>query len=94
MNEVCQDCTGQCEMPRYQSHKQVWALKIKAIRPVQGGNAIITPAEEGYTEFGVPNEWLSRYKSDGKDFGYYVVYKGGYTSWSPTKAFEEGYTRI
>jgi len=26
------------------------------------------------------------------DLGYYVLYPDGYVSWSPTKAFEEGYT--
>jgi len=26
--------------------------------------------------------------------GYYVVYKDGYKSYSPAKAFEEGYTRL
>jgi len=26
--------------------------------------------------------------------GYFVVYKDGYKSFSPAKAFEEGYTRI
>lgn len=30
---------------------------------------------------------------NGKD-GYKVVYEDGYTSWSPTKAFEEAYRRI
>lgn len=27
------------------------------------------------------------------DAGYYVRYEDGYESWSPAKAFEEGYTR-
>ena len=26
--------------------------------------------------------------------GYYVVYEGGYKSWSPPDAFEGGYTKI
>lgn len=26
--------------------------------------------------------------------GYYVVYTDGYVSWSPAKAFEEGYTKV
>ena len=43
------------EMPKYRSHKEVWALKIKSIvRDGEGENsnsnvsAIITPEEEGY----------------------------------------------
>lgn len=35
----------QVEMPKYQSHKQVWALKIKSIQ----GNTIY-PVEDGYTK--------------------------------------------
>ena len=26
--------------------------------------------------------------------GYYVVYTGGYKSWSPAEAFEDGYTKV
>jgi hypothetical protein len=26
--------------------------------------------------------------------GYYVMYEDGYISWSPSKAFEQGYTEI
>lgn len=34
-----------------------------------------------------------RQGADGRD-GYKVVYKDGYTSWSPTEAFEEAYVAI
>ncbi len=34
-----------------------------------------------------------RLKHNPEAGGYYVVYKDGYTSFSPAKAFEEGYTR-
>jgi hypothetical protein len=29
----------------------------------------------------------------GDDLGYFVVYEDGYQSWSPTEAFEKGYTK-
>lgn len=86
-------------MPKYQSHKQVWALKIKSI-VIDGegedrdtdGSAVITPEEEGYAPFKVNWEYMSKHKP--KVGGYYVVYKDGYKSFSPAKEFEEGNTLI
>lgn len=89
------------EMPRYQSHKKVWALKIKAIEfdidaaratgRETDGSAMITPEEPGYAAFKVPAEYVRKHGP--KVGGYYVVYDGGYASWSPADAFEGGYTR-
>jgi len=90
------------EMPRYQSHKKVWALKIQSIetdlerakkedRETDGG-AFITPADEGYGEFKVDREFVQKHEPVAG--GYYVVYEGGYKSFSPASAFENGYTRI
>lgn len=87
------------EMPKYRSHKEVWALKIKSIvRDGEGenresdGSAIITPEEEGYAPFRVEGGYLHKHKP--QVGGYYVVYKDGYKSFSPAEAFEEGNTRI
>ena len=87
------------EMPKYKSHKEVWALKIKSIvRDGEGenresdGSAIITPEEEGYAPFRVEGDYLHKHKP--QVGGYYVVYKDGYKSFSPAEAFEEGNTRI
>lgn len=86
--------TPKVEMPRYRSHKVVQALKIKAIdflgNITQG--ATITPCEEGFASFEADRAYLN--KHDPEVGGYYVVYEDGYASWSPAKAFEEGYTRI
>ncbi len=79
-------------MPRYQCHKQVWALKIVAINPIADGTALLTPADEGYAPFEVDAASLRKHKPEAG--GYYVVYDDGYKSFSPAKAFEEGYTRI
>jgi hypothetical protein len=56
--------TAEREMPRYKCHKEVWALKIKAIkRDGEGedresdGSAIVTPADEGYAPFKVTHEY-------------------------------------
>lgn len=89
-------------MPQYQSHKKVWALKIKSIvfdsdlaketnRETTGG-ATITPEDDGYGPFEVDHAYVSKHKP--QTGGYYVVYDDGYKSWSPAKAFEEGYTKL
>lgn len=81
------------EMPRYECHKKVWALKIAAF-DIETDGGTITPADPSYLPFPVDAEWVTRYKSDHDDLGYYVVYDDGYKSWSPSDAFEKGYTLI
>jgi hypothetical protein len=86
-------------MPQYQCHKKVWALKIATLkRDGEGedretdGSAMITPAEKGYAPFRVDADFMFKHKPQAG--GYYVVYDDGYKSFSPAKAFEEGYTII
>lgn len=73
------------EMPRYQCHKKVWALKIDSV-----SGTTITPADKRYAPFDVPAEMFLRYVPVAGD--YYVLYADKYASFSPAKAFEEGYT--
>ena len=90
------------EMPRYRCHKEVWALKIRAVTnnsvlaALSGnesdGSAVITPEDDGYAEFRVDAEFIRKHNPQAG--GYYVVYKDGYKSFSPAQAFEEGYARI
>ncbi|TIX55656.1 MAG: hypothetical protein E5V25_28880, partial [Mesorhizobium sp.] len=40
----------------------------------------------------VPKDWHKRYAGTDTDKGYFVLYDGGYASWSPSKEFEDGYT--
>lgn len=88
------------EMPRYRSHKEVWALKIAKIerhgpgnpQAESDGSAMITPVEQGYAPFKVGAAYVRKHQPQAG--GYYVVYKDGYKSWSPAEAFEEGYTLI
>ena len=82
------------EMPRYQSHKKVWALKIAAIEIMEDGRAKIAPVDNGYDHFETTLPYKPVFKGDTNDLGYYVQYADGYVSWSPTKAFEEGYTKL
>lgn len=84
------------EMPKYKCHKEVWALKIQAIEfeanSQESGTATIRPADEGYAPFVASQEYMEKHKPHAG--GYYVVYAGGYKSFSPADAFESGYTRI
>jgi hypothetical protein len=82
----------QMEMPRYVSHKQVWALEIDTIRhPDISGACRLTFCDKGYAPIVPPAETFLRYKPVPGDF--FVVYADGYKSFSPRKAFLEGYTR-
>jgi hypothetical protein len=89
------------EMPKYTCHKEVWALQIKeiiyAVDQAQGtnqetdGSAMITPVEEGYAPFRVDHTYLKKHRPEVG--GYFILYKGGYKSFSPKQPFEEGYTK-
>jgi len=88
---------AQKELPRYQCHKIVHALKIQSVLSdgsdnSHDGRALITPAEYPYAPFEVERAWIEKHAPVAG--GYYVVYKDGYTSFSPAKAFEDSYTRI
>lgn len=87
------EVTPQMEMPRYRSHKVVHALKIKEADWVNGF-FIITPEEEGFAQFKVDDDWVLRWHARPVVGGYFVQYADGYTSWSPAKAFEEGYAKL
>lgn len=96
MNELANTAIG-AEMPRYKCHKEVWALKIKrVIDPAMpsnesDGSAELQFEEAGYAPIRVPYDYVRKHNPQAG--GYYVVYADGYQSFSPAKAFEEGYTR-
>lgn len=91
------------EMPRYQCHKIVHALKIASVirdsttaqmegRETDGG-AMLYPEDSQYAPFKVNAEFVRKHNP--VDVFYYVVYSpDGYASLSPVKVFEDGYTRI
>lgn len=84
------------KIPKYRSHKTVWALKIASVAsdPEWGGDGCVEFVEDGYAPITVNADWMQRFRGGHDDWGYYVVYEDGYTSWSPTRAFEAGYTLI
>jgi hypothetical protein len=85
------------ELPRYKCNKEVWALKIEAVKdPTEPGNEtdgsrILIFAEKPYAPLRVDHDYVRRHKPEAG--GYYVVYSDGYKSFSPAKGFEDGYTR-
>ena len=112
-------------LPRYRCHKEVSAIKIKAIERNQPP-MFLGPTCKGCYALGTACGQCERCKWEREhgsqqaiflvpedpavckiqvtpDFfvkhnpqvdGYFVVYEDGYQSYSPAKAFEEGYTRI
>ncbi len=101
MNE---QTTAQIELPKYKCHKVVHALKIAGVvdhtmakDPDVEPGGILTFADHRFARIVVDAAWMERFQNTAGregDLGYYVVYADGYKSWSPTKAFEEGYTLI
>lgn len=94
---------NQRELPKYQCHKQVWALKIAHInkyqflRDIATGNKpdnfyTITPEDKRYRPFDVDEKFWTKHQP--QIGGYFVEYKDGYISYSPAKEFEDGYTLI
>lgn len=85
-------------LPRYRCHKEVSALKIKAVIPNPRGyelhfeNALFVPMQ-------VSTEWMMKHLPSDHGYshlcgGYAVWYEDGYMSWSPAAAFEGGYTPV
>ena len=84
------------DLPVYKCHKEVRACKIGAIgqRIVAGKGVVteITPAD-GFESFEVvAADYMTKHQPEAG--GYYVRYADGYESYSPAKAFEEGYTLL
>jgi hypothetical protein len=81
------------EMPKYRSHKTVWALQIsEGLEILPDGSAKLTFTDARYSPRIVAKEVVSRYIPIPGD--YFVVYGDGYQSISPKAAFEDGYTLI
>ncbi len=91
------------QLPQYQCHKIVSAIKIGQIEPKPNPDttgksaaasygAHIIPAEKGYDVFEVTAEYVNRHHPH--TGGYYVRYEDGYESFSPAATFEEGYLPV
>jgi hypothetical protein len=80
-------------MPSYTCHKRVWALEIASVSHADPGGITFIFKEPGFAplECGlVGDPMLARYTPQAGDF--LVVYEDGYKSFSPRKAFLDGYT--
>lgn len=81
----------------FQSHKVVYAAKIVGITTTNEG-AVFTldPSwkNENSEVFTLPVDAAYLQKHKPTVGGWFVHYGDGYCSWSPAKAFEEGYTPI
>lgn len=81
------------ELPKYRSHKIVRGAKILVVNEwlPDGSAALIVDIGNTRLEISTKGGWRDRFKAADNDLGYYVEYEDGYQSWSPSKAFEEGY---
>lgn len=77
------------EMPQYQSHKKVWALKVSATIRTPSAFQLIFE-DKRFAPKTVDAAWFHKHRPD-QGPGYLVVYQDGYESYSPAAAFEEGY---
>lgn len=80
------------EMPKYKCHKEVWALKIAEVEVLGNGEVILCPEDKSYENILLDKEFQEKHNP--YQGGYYVIYAGGYKSFSPSDAFESGYTKI
>lgn len=84
------------ELPQWYSHKKVRAAKIERVDLAATSEPTLLYLE-GDFEISVTDEWIGRHTPKGGILidlvgGYFVRYIDGYESWSPAKAFEDGYT--
>ncbi len=86
------DLTGAVELPQYQCHKIVGALKIAALSLMPDGDTLVQWEKEQYPSCNLGKEFVEKHKPEVG--GYLVVYEDGYRSYSPAKAFESGYLPI
>lgn len=81
------------ELPKYRCHKEVWAFKIEEVLlddpDLHNGAHLYGVNDENLD---VNKEYLDKHKPEAG--GYFVLYEGGYRSYSPADAFESGYTLI
>ena len=81
------------EYPLYECHKQVRAIRIGSVDvlPAPYGSQLV-PADPAFPTIDVSAEWIAKHEPVAG--GFFVVYDGGYTSFSPAEAFESGYTNV
>jgi hypothetical protein len=87
---------------KWECHKTVEAFKVieVQVRPtLDKENHYLLVGADGQGEV-VNSAWVAKHAPDGATHpsvfteGYFVRYADGYTSWSPAKSFEDGYTEL
>ncbi len=76
------------QLPMWNCHKTVQAARIESIEDFSPGSYIL--GLQGGKKVLVTKEWMG--KRGAHTGGYFVVYEDGYTSFSPSTAFESGYS--
>lgn len=76
-------------LPLYQCHKKVNAAKIDSILTNDEFNWL---GLNGGIDICVSDEYMAKHTP--VVGGYYVLYEGGYESFSPGAVFESGYTEV
>ena len=103
MEDQNQESLGeaQTELPEYKSHKIVRAAKVVEVRDNSGENCEAAMANDTFIVWRLDNGGYVHVSKDlkmrgGDDpvGGYYMLYKDGFESWSPSRAFIEGYDRV
>jgi hypothetical protein len=80
------------QYPLYKCHKEVSAAKIQSVE--RGGDGSLTlHLYDGFDNVVIPHEEMQR-KPRPETGWYLVLYGDGYRTFSPAKAFEEGYTPV
>lgn len=97
-------------LSKYRSHKEVRAARIETVASESLSGAALSQAEPPFlvllsdpaftgppddtpmVRVDVTSEWMEKHSP--QVGGYFVVYEDGYTSYSPAKAFVEGYALI
>jgi hypothetical protein len=79
------------QLPLYQCHKKVRAIKIKRIEFTNYNQRLI-PEDSSYAPIYVSSFYMQKHSPEVG--GYFVLYEDGYQSFSPAKAFEEGYSLL
>jgi len=78
-------------LPQYRSHKIIRAAKILEVQLHGDRSAELVLEGTALGSITVDAAYVDKHKPQAG--GYFVLYDDGYQSWSPAKAFEEGYTR-
>lgn len=83
---------SKARLETYVSHKRVQAGKILFMAKDEINDRLMLHINSMANILPVPLAFLDRHKPE--NGGYYVRYADGYESYSPAKAFEEGYTLV